>query len=77
MSKGEVHLLGLAVRKQNQELFDSLPKAKGYTRLEVISGYIKMGIFMLEVPLVVYHVLKGVRKQRKRRAQRARATATT
>lgn len=53
MTQGEIHLRGLALREQNKDFFDSLPKAKGYTLVEEVSSYVKMGIFMLELPLVV------------------------
>ncbi len=75
MTKGDIHLRGLALREQNREFFETLPKAKGYTKREVIGGYVKAGIFVLELPLVAYCILKGVLKQRRRRAQRARDAA--
>jgi len=53
MGQGDIHLRGIALREQKKELFDSIPKAKGYTRAETIGSYIKMGIFVLELPLII------------------------
>jgi hypothetical protein len=68
MTKGDLHLRGLALREQNREFYETLPKAKGYSVGTKIVAYIRMVGLVCEVPFIIYYILREKKKHRQRRA---------
>ena len=75
MTKVEFSRRNEQLREEYRQLYRTMSEDKTYGKRTAFVSYIKLGIFMLEMPLVMYYLQKDKRKYRRERAQ-TRATAT-